>query len=297
MMPVGDAAIERPGHVETRGGISSGDTPKAGAISHSRKQDESRDGRGQQPGRCACECGRALGHCRGCSLCMASKASRRLPASATNAGSCRVRVVRGRGRSTSTVLEDAPGPRRHDERRGRTGTPLPRCECVIEHHRLASGACQMRSSSRFMSLARHARRARRTARPSAGSAGSCISARAIATRWRMPPDSSCGVLVGEAVEPDQFEQACAALARDLGVGMPMTSAGTRHVLQHACATAAAPAPGTPCRCRGAAPRPARRRSATAPAVGLRQPGDDAQQRALAAAAGPDHARRTRPARS
>ena len=38
------------------------------------------------------------------------------------------------------------------------------------------------------------RRGRRRARPSGGSSGSMASARARPTRWRMPPDSSCGRL-------------------------------------------------------------------------------------------------------
>ena len=53
--------------------------------------------------------------------------------------------------------------------------------------------------------------------------GSGASARAIATRCRMPPESSFGLVVGETAEPDDAEQLVDPLARVVRGDMPMHS--------------------------------------------------------------------------
>ena len=62
-------------------------------------------------------------------------------------------------------------------------------------------------------VARSSRRARRTARPSAGLRRPGRARTASATRWRIPPDSSCGRFVGEIAEVHHLEQVVRARAR------------------------------------------------------------------------------------
>ena len=50
------------------------------------------------------------------------------------------------------------------------------------------------------------------------------SVRAIATRWRMPPDSSAGIAALEAVQADQRDEVRGAL-QPLGLATPAISSG------------------------------------------------------------------------
>ena len=113
--------------------------------------------------------------------------------------------------------------------------------------------------------------------------GSLASARAIATRWRMPPESSCGYADSLPFRPDQLEQlarrrlgaAGAAhrhLQRQLDVGQRRAPGQERRILEHE-ADVAAQARGLG---RGA-------EDADLAVVGRDQVGDDAQEGRLAAA--------------
>ena len=72
---------------------------------------------------------------------------------------------------------------------------------------------------------------------------SWASARASATRWRMPPDSSCTRLPYAPVEPDQLEQPL-GLGAPLGLRAPRAAAGRVRCSRPRSATGTAPAPGT-----------------------------------------------------
>ena len=126
------------------------------------------------------------------------------------------------------------------------------------------------------------------------------SARASATRWRMPPESSCGRFsAASAGRPASSSSAPRRAARR--VGTPRSLQRELDVAARGEPRAGAPAPGTSAR---------RRPPATSrlPAVGSLEPGDDVEQRGLAAAGGAEEAdefarrmrerrrRRARPAR-
>ncbi len=76
---------------------------------------------------------------------------------------------------------------------------------------------------------------------------SWASARASATRWRMPPDSSCGTLVGELAQPHEVEQLERPL-RALGAGRRRAASSAARRWRRPCARGAAPHPGTSTPC-------------------------------------------------
>ena len=199
--------------------------------------------------------------------------------------------TRSRGRRAGAAAAGRRGcPRRPGPGRGRHDD-----DAVGEEHGLGDEwvtstivvpvRCQRSSSS---ALNRSRVRASRALNGSSSSstAGSSASARAIATRWRVPPDRVDGLAPGELAQPDEAEQLVRArrLARR---GQPASSIGKRDVplgrppreqprlLEHE-PDRAGPGPAT-----------GRPSIATAPASGAMQAREHAQQRALAAAVGAD----------
>src|SRR5215472_151555 len=113
---------------------------------------------------------------------------------------------RGRGRSTFTTSWTRPG------RADITITRSPRNTASgmewVMNTMVFPDRCQMRSSSRFTNSRVMASRA-----PNGSSMrsrdGSWTRARAMATRWRMPPDSSCGYLSSNPSRPTKASSSVA----------------------------------------------------------------------------------------
>ena len=92
----------------------------------------------------------------------------------------------------------------------------------------------------------------------------------MATRWRIPPDSSRGQRVGELGEPDDAEQLGDALPA-LGPRPAGRPRGRRRCCRRRSSTGTASSPGRPCRGRRRGRRPVRPRPAPSPAVGSSSP--------------------------
>ena len=105
----------------------------------------------------------------------------------------------------------------------------------------------------------------------------------MATRWRMPPDSSRGRRVGELGEAHDAEQLVDPLPAPRASAIRATSSPNSMLLGHRPPREQRVAPGRPCRGR----RPGRSTRSpstrTSPVVGLLEAADDRQQRRLAAA--------------
>ena len=99
-----------------------------------------------------------------------------------------------RGRSYSAMTR--PGRLRQHDRRGRRGGP-PRGRCGSRTARSGVRSAQIRSSS-SCSRSRVIASSAPNGSSMSSTSASWASARARATRWRMPPDSSCGRLSAEA---------------------------------------------------------------------------------------------------
>ena len=119
---------------------------------------------------------------------------------------------------------------------------------------------------------------------------SWANARARATRWRMPPDSSWGRLSAKSLEVHGRSSSSHARAGRSRLGTPAQLEGERDVLGHGAATGTAPPPGTSGRVRPVDRRPC-------PRVGVSSPASRFSSVRLAAAARRRRGRRTRPART
>ena len=125
----------------------------------------------------------------------------------TNAAAC-ARLDAARPRQIDVDdLHDPPRPRRHHH------------HAVGEEHRLVDAVGDEqhglpRAQPQRLSSMRICSRVSASSAPNgssiSSSGGSWISARQIATRWRMPPDSSHGQLVVEAAKPDRLSSAARA---------------------------------------------------------------------------------------
>ena len=118
------------------------------------------------------------------------------------------------------------------------------------------------------------------------SRGSPASARAIATRWAWPPDSSSGSCVGELREPEHLERA--------GRAQPRLGVGARRRARSGSATFSTTSSGGsrlgPWKTTATGPGRSRSPSAghvTRPTVGRVEPGEQVQQRRLAGPGRPD----------
>ena len=128
-----------------------------------------------------------------------------------------------------------------------------------------------------------ARRARRTARRGTAPRGSVANARAIATRWRMPPESWPGRRLIALPSPtcSSAPRRAPAAARASSPGTPPPRPAARSRARRTTAAASSSGRRTPRRCG--------RRGTGSPsivdraAIRRRQPGEEAQQRRLAAA--------------
>ena len=145
-------------------------------------------------------------------VCMGQASSRSwsvtVRASADTAGES---MRRGRSMSTENSAVTRPGRRRHhDDPVGESG----RFADVVgdEQHGQSSRSHAVRRARRAGRRG-SSRRARRTVRPSAGCRRPGRSARASATRWRIPPDSSCGRLSANPSRCTVAEQLRGAAAR------------------------------------------------------------------------------------
>ena len=108
------------------------------------------------------------------------------------------------------------------------------------------------------------------ARRAAGSRGSFASARAIAVRCCMPPDSMLRVVILEAFKPDLVDVMRGDLALLAPAARP-SRAGRSRCSRAPSATGTACSSGTPCRDRRRAPRRRWPSSSTCPAVGASRP--------------------------
>ena len=108
-----------------------------------------------------------------------------------------------------------PGPRRHHDDPVRQHHGL-RDRVRHEQHR-GAGLAARSAAARPASARGSSRRARRTARPSAAASGSGASARAIATRCCMPPESWLGREPAKSASPTSSSSS-AARARRCGLG-------------------------------------------------------------------------------
>ncbi len=195
-----------------------------------------------------------------------ARAARRAPASVRR---------RGRGSVDGELGDDAAGARRqHDDAVGEHDRLLDvvrdeqrPCAARARARRRASPACRARvsASSAPNGSSRHS-----TGLPAS-------SVRTKATRWRMPPDSSCGRASSKPSRPKRANSGRAAARASLA-----RRAGDAQRAAPRCrarsATAAAGRAGA-----SAPPASARDR----PGVGRLQAADELEQRRLAAAAGPD----------
>ena len=112
--------------------------------------------------------------------------------------------------------------------------------------------------------------------------GSSASARAIDTRWRMPPDSCAGYRSAAYSRPTRRSSSSARrVAARAAPRPPAPSANRRSPARSS--RASAPLPGTPCPRAAAPPRPAARQPPNLAAGRRHQSGEHLQQRALAAA--------------
>ena len=102
---------------------------------------------------------------------------------------------------------------------------------------------QMRSSSSCSTSRVMASSAPKGSSISSTSA-SWASARASATRWRMPPDSSCGRLSAKSVEVHELEQLLDSVLALASRGTPRSLQRQLDVLPRRSATGTAPTPGT-----------------------------------------------------
>ena len=98
---------------------------------------------------------------------------------------------RGGGRRGSRPSRPVPPPCRHraPSRVGRSCATTPR-SCVTNSSAVPCRACISRSAAGSASARSH--RAPSSARRRRSASASAAKAEAISTRWRMPPDSSCG---------------------------------------------------------------------------------------------------------
>ena len=120
-------------------------------------------------------------------------------------------LARRRGPRSAAAAGCPPGTRPRPgragwsaARRGRRGG-RPRGRCGSRTGSCGRSACQIRSSSSWRMSRVMASSAPNGSSMSRTSA-SCASARASATRWRMPPESSCGWRLANGGELDHLEQ-------------------------------------------------------------------------------------------
>ena len=120
------------------------------------------------------------------------------------AAASRSAMVRGRGRSTGMSATTRPG--RGDRTTTRSATRIASAMLWVTRTMVGAARSQRRRSSRSnrsrvsASSALNGSSSRRTS-------GSSASARASATRWRIPPDSSDGrAVVAAGIEVDEVDQ-------------------------------------------------------------------------------------------
>ena len=155
--------------------------------------------------------------------------------------------VRGRGRSISTTSAIRPGPRAHH--RDDVGQEDRLGDAVGDHQRGGRASRSRCAAARRSAAGGSCRPARRTARRAASPSACTTRQRAIATRWRIPPDSCAGLAFSKPCSPTSLIRS--SIRPGSGV-IPATSSGSRMLPLDACARAAAPPPGTRCRARGRA---------------------------------------------
>ena len=122
--------------------------------------------------------------------------------------------------------------------------------------------------------------------------GWLASARAIATRCFMPPESWCGIGVREVAQADELEPLARLCVGAVDVRAAQLAARTSRSASPS-ARETACSSGTPCRDPDPGPRTGSPSSSTSPRGRLLEPGEDADQRRLAAARRADHAENSR----